>query len=222
MARILSLTLLAALPALPQGAVPNGISAWQPIEVSDAHWITKPSGGEKPVYRKGNLTLDGRRELTFATTDGEELRIPYASITDLQFGEVAPPPKPAKSPPAKSPPAKSPKAVESTSALQTEGAVTGGKKRGYRAPKLRMPKMPSISLAPHLPSGPLRLLTITHRRGSGVEQTFFRFDKENAVFLMNAISIKSNVAIRRVGYRDPWNQRPAPAAIIAAGGAGGS
>jgi hypothetical protein len=222
------LILLAALPALPQGAVPRGISAWQPIEISDAHWVTPATSSEKPVFRRGTLTLDGsramdgRREIVFATTDGEELRIPFASITDLQFGEIASPPKPAK-PVTKAVPAAVPVPVPAAIPAKTPAKSAKPSRWASRFKMPKMPRKPSMSLTPHMPIGSLHVLTITHRRGSGLEQSYFRFHKDNSVYMMNAISIKSNVAIRRVGFRDPWAAPAAqPPAPIAAGGAGGS
>lgn len=192
MARSLFLALLLALPALPQAGINARAGSYETIETDQVRWVTKPAqDGDMPAYRRGTFRLDPRTELTFETPDGEELRIPYRSIVDLQFGEVARPPKP----------------VKSTIAQQPE------KPRG-RFTKWMPRKMPKVAkLSPTLPGSALTLLTISHRRGDGIDHTYFHLGREHSTYLMNSISAKSNVPIRKVGFRDPWRQRAsAPAA----------
>lgn len=187
MARSIFLAFLLALPALPQGIMNPRAGSFEVIETTQVRWVTKPAqDGDLPAYRRGTFRLDPRTELTFETPDGEDLRIPYKSIVDLQFGQVAHPPKP----------------VKSTIAQQPE------KPRGKFTkwmPRVKVPKVAKLS--PTLPGSALMLLTITHKRGDGVDHTFFHLGKEHAVYLMNSISTKSNVPVRKVGFRDPWQQR---------------
>ncbi|MBM3734324.1 MAG: hypothetical protein FJW39_00935 [Acidobacteria bacterium] len=166
-------------------------------------WITKPADGDQPFQRKGNLLLDGRKEMVFSTLDGEEIRIPYRSITDLQFGKVPPPPRPRK--PAK---------VKAAAPPAPEPAKKGGF-FGF-AGRMKKPHMPHMSFS--LPTGNMDLLMITHNRNGVPEQSFFQFNKPTQTYVINAISIKSNVAVRKVGYRDPWTPRTPGEPVIAGGG----
>jgi hypothetical protein len=193
MARSFFFASLLALPAFAQG-VNSRSTAYETVETDQVRWVTKPAvDGDQPLYRRGTFRLDPKTELSFETPDGEELRIPYKSIVDLQFGEVARPPRP----------------VKSTIAQQPEKP---GKPRGRFTkwmPRVKAPKVPSVAkLSPTLPGTALNLLTISHKRGDGVEHTYFHLGKEYSIYLMNSLSIKSNVPVRKVGFRDPW-RRPA-------------
>ncbi len=207
MTRTIAFTILFALPALPQGAVPKGASAYQPIEVSNVRWVSPPTEKEPAIFRRGNLWIDGDEGVTFTTVDGEELRVSYRSITAMQYGVVARPPRPAKRPKA----AKAPIAAPATPVAECTVPENKPKERSRltswmpKKMKLKAPPMPSLT--PSLPVGSLQLLTITHRRGERSIQTFLELGRDNRVYLLNALAGRSTVPVRKVGYRDPWTVR---------------